>query len=208
MKLKGLFSTAIAILAGLITLVGLFVPIPPINTLAAVFLQWGSILAGIAILVGIISLFMTHLGKIRKRSRSSIYSIALLLFFLLTFFLAALPQRLPLETTLLNNIMVPVEISLMALLSVSLVYASARLLTNRTDLKSIIFIVIVLIVLLGTAPWPFIGSLPIIGDIIRPLIVQVLAAGGARGMLIGIALGTLMTGMRVLFGADRPYGGK
>jgi len=25
--------------------------------------------------------------------------------------------------------------------------------------------------------------------------------------LIGIALGTLLTGLRVLFGADRPYGG-
>ena len=31
--------------------------------------------------------------------------------------------------------------------------------------------------------------------------------GGARGLLIGIALGTLLTGLRVLFGVDRPYGG-
>ena len=34
------------------------------------------------------------------------------------------------------------------------------------------------------------------------------ASGGARGILIGVALGTLTTGLRILFGADRPYGGK
>jgi len=32
--------------------------------------------------------------------------------------------------------------------------------------------------------------------------------GGARGILIGVALGSLLTGLRVLFGFDRPYGGK
>jgi hypothetical protein len=42
---------------------------------------------------------------------------------------------------------------------------------------------------------------------VRPWITQVLALGGARGILIGVALGTLTTGLRVLFGADRPYGG-
>jgi hypothetical protein len=31
--------------------------------------------------------------------------------------------------------------------------------------------------------------------------------GGARGLLIGIALGALLTSLRVLFGIDRPYGG-
>jgi len=35
----------------------------------------------------------------------------------------------------------------------------------------------------------------------------VFAAGGARGILLGVALGTLTTGLRILFGADRPYGG-
>jgi hypothetical protein len=31
--------------------------------------------------------------------------------------------------------------------------------------------------------------------------------GGARGILIGVSLGILTTGLRVLFGTDRPYGG-
>ncbi len=203
MKLKGLFSTAIAVISGMIVLVGLFAPIALLPVISSLFLQWASILAGIAILIGIFSMFGTHLSKIRQRSKNSTYSFALLLFFLLTFFASALPQNTLLEGILLNNIMIPVEVSLMALLSVSLVYASARLLTHRTDLKSIIFIVTALVTLIGLTPWPVIGTLPIVSGL-----VQMLAAGGARGMLIGIALGTLLTGMRVIFGADRPYGGK
>jgi hypothetical protein len=31
--------------------------------------------------------------------------------------------------------------------------------------------------------------------------------GGARGLLLGISLGALLTGLRVIFGVDRPYGG-
>jgi hypothetical protein len=52
---------------------------------------------------------------------------------------------------------------------------------------------------------PF-GEITPLNDFIRPWIQQVLALGGARGILIGVALGTLTTGLRVLFGADRPYG--
>jgi hypothetical protein len=49
--------------------------------------------------------------------------------------------------------------------------------------------------------------MPVFGTLVHPWITQVIALGGARGILIGVALGTLTTGLRVLFGADRPYGG-
>jgi hypothetical protein len=38
--------------------------------------------------------------------------------------------------------------------------------------------------------------------------MNVFSTGGARGLLIGIALGVLLTGLRVIFGVDRPYGGQ
>jgi hypothetical protein len=52
-----------------------------------------------------------------------------------------------------------------------------------------------------------VGDIPILYDI-RMFISQRLASAGARGILIGVALGTLTTGLRILFGSDRPYGGK
>jgi hypothetical protein len=48
----------------------------------------------------------------------------------------------------------------------------------------------------------------VLGNMLYPWIAEVWALGGARGILIGVALGTLMTGLRVLFAIDRPYGGK
>ena len=56
-------------------------------------------------------------------------------------------------------------------------------------------------------PYPFF-ELPYVGSHIRPFIVSVFSTSGARGILLGVALGTLLTGLRVLIGADRPYGGK
>jgi len=45
------------------------------------------------------------------------------------------------------------------------------------------------------------GWLPIIKD----WILDVPALAGARGVLLGVALGTVATGLRVLLGIDRPY---
>jgi hypothetical protein len=64
-----------------------------------------------------------------------------------------------------------------------------------------------LLILLGTAPLPLLGNIPGLSDFVRPYLAQVIAVGGARGILLGVALGTLTTGLRILFGADRPYGG-
>jgi hypothetical protein len=108
---------------------------------------------------------------------------------------------------LLNGIIIPVEAALMGLLTVSLLYAAIRLLRRRADMMGIIFLLTAVILFLGSATLPF-GDIPVIGTLIRPWVSQILALGGARGILIGVALGTLTTGLRVLFGIDRPYGGQ
>ena len=104
-----------------------------------------------------------------------------------------------------NYIQVPIESSLMALLAVILAYASARMLSRRLNLFSIVFIVTALIVLLGTASLPFL-DLPVLSEF-RGWIERIPAVAGSRGILLGVALGTIATGLRVLMGADRPYGG-
>jgi hypothetical protein len=96
----------------------------------------------------------------------------------------------------------------MALLAVVLVYAAARLFRRRIDLFAVIFVISVLIVLIGSAPILGIEIPGLHGpDGVRSLLVQIPAVGGARGILLGVALGTIATGLRILMGADRPYGG-
>jgi hypothetical protein len=93
---------------------------------------------------------------------------------------------------------------LMGLLTISLLYAAIRLLRRRADIMGITFLITAAILILGSATLPF-GNIP--GIDMLSWATQLLALGGARGILIGVALGALTTGLRVLSGADRPYGG-
>lgn len=208
MKLKGLFSTAIAIATGLIVLVGYFVELPLLLNLRITILNWLIILAAVALFIGLFNLLAVHADKVRNKKKGGFYSLILIFFMLVTliFGLWLRPDH-PVLSMIFNAVQLPVETSLMAMLAVTLTYASIRLLRRRSNLISVIFLVTALLILLGSAPLPFIGSLPIVSDMIRPFIAQVLAAAGARGILIGVALGALTTGLRVLFGAERPYGG-
>jgi hypothetical protein len=203
---KRIFSAVNAVIAisvGTIVLLGYF--IPAINPFRFILLQWAVILAGFAVLVGVGNLFSVHLQKIREQRPGSVNSVILLVFMLITVVFSLVPGMEPFQKMMLDGIMIPVEISLMAVLAVTLLYASVRLLRVRADWASILFLVTTFIALFGLLP--YIGQWSIMRDMVRPVISGILATGGARGILIGVALGTLTTGLRILFGADRPYGG-
>jgi cytochrome bd-type quinol oxidase subunit 2 len=170
------------------------------------------ILAGFAVLVGIINLLIVHTGKVRQKQTGAIYSTILVVTLLITFLLGLLAHyNLPFIRSLYNgaflSIQLPIETSLMALLVVTLTYASIRLLRRQLNLFSIIFLITAFLILVGTAPWPFLGDVPILSTL-RAWIAQIPAGAGARGILLGVGLGTLTTGLRILFGSDRPYGGR
>ncbi len=206
-RIGAIANTIIAISAGVLVLLGTLLPIPALSGLRILLINWAVLLAGVAVLVGLANLFSVHLQKIRTRAPGALYSLLVLVFMLIALVLGLVPGLDPLQQVLLNGILVPVEVSLMAVLAVTLVAASIRLLRQRLELASIIFLGTALFILLGLAPWPFVGYLPIVSDL-RAYVTQVLATGGARGILIGVSLGILTTGLRILFGADRPFGGK
>jgi hypothetical protein len=199
-------ALVLAIVAGLIILIAYFVPaLAPIQ---AILLTWTIILAGVATLVGVFNLVLVHGNKVAGREKGAAYSGILLVCLFATFvFGLVLGPDHPGMRLLVNGVIVPVEATLMALLAVTLLYASIRLLRRRTDVMSVVFLGTAVVMLTASATLPF-GSIGVLNDFLRPWFQHVLAMGGARGILIGVALGTLTTGLRVLLGADRPYGGK
>lgn len=199
-------ALVLAILSGVIVLAGYFVP--ALAGIQTILLSWTIILAGTATVVGVFNLILVHGNKITKREKGSVYSALLLISLFATFlFGIGLGPDNPNMQMLFNAIIVPVESTLMALLAVTLLYAGIRLLRRRTDLMSIVFLLTAVLMLFASATLPF-GEISPLNNWVRPWVQQVLALGGTRGILIGVALGTLTTGLRVLFGADRPYGGK
>jgi hypothetical protein len=201
------FNTAIAISAAALVLLGYFLPIQPFGGIRIVLLEWAVILAGLAVLFGIGNLFYVHLQKVRERSKGYLYSLVLLVAFLSTIFVGILGLNTA-TYFVVDTIVIPAEISLMAVLAITLPYALVRMLRSRPSMLSILFFLVVFMIILVTAPWPVSGDMRLALDTIRAVLTQVLASGGARGILLGVALGTLTTGLRLLFGADRPYGGK
>jgi hypothetical protein len=210
-SLNAVVSTALAIASGLIVLAGYFFvqtsngQASLLTDLRLTLLNWAIILAGFAVFIGIFNLFQVHFKKIQKKQKGSFYSLLLILSLAVSFVFSLIkPIQMGIVFT---TVQLPVEASLMAMLAVTLTYASIRLLRRRLNLLSVIFLVTAVLILFATAPLPFLGTIPGLSDVFRPFVAQVLAAAGARGILLGVALGTLTTGIRILFGADRPYGG-
>ncbi|NOQ38849.1 MAG: hypothetical protein GQ562_00885 [Anaerolineales bacterium] len=211
-KLNAPVSTAIAIGVGIIVLAGYF--IPSITNIRFALLRTGLVLAAVALLVGIINLLTVHFKKMGADNENSGYSLILVIALLLTLvigiidmvqsYLLGHPNFL-MTNWIFTYIQLPIETSLLAVTAVSLTYAAASILRKRMDIFSITFFFVILLVLLGSFSIPP-TTLPFL-HVIRDWIVRVPALGGARGLLIGIALGTITTGIRILMGTDRPYGG-
>jgi hypothetical protein len=202
-----ILAAGIAIAFGLLVLLGYFIPVPILLEIRLVLVQWAIILAAVAVLVGVLNLLGVHWHKIRTRQKGTAYSILLIVSLFASAVLGIIvgTNNAALDF-FLEAIIIPGEAALMALLAVTLIYASARLLRRRVDIMTFIFLGVAIVILLAAAPLPF-GKIPILSDLILPWLTQVFAAAGSRGILIGVALGALTTGLRVLFGIDRPYGG-
>jgi hypothetical protein len=184
---------------GLSTLLGLlFVP-----SLAHTLLGWGTLLAAVALLFGVLNLFFIHAGRLFQ---GNLYSGVLVLSMLTVLILAVLDG---LELTqgaadlAFHWVQAPIEATLAALLAFFLLFAAARLLHRRPNRWSFIFFITLVIILISQSPLPeaaanWIGWL---GDILT----IVFAGAGMRGLLIGVALGAVTIATRILVGMERPY---
>ena len=194
---------------GVIVLLGYFFSGSALFSIRELFLKWGVILAAAAIFLGLFNLFTVHWNKVNDQSEGWPYS-AILIFFFLVMLVLGIIFGPDFEVLILffNYVQLPIEAALMALLAITLVVAGFRIVSQRRDVLSAIFVGTALLILLGNSPWLLGGDSGITRFIssFRAWVSQVWAVGGARGILLGVALGATATGLRVLFGADRPYG--
>jgi len=177
------------------------------------FLQGAIVWAAVAMFVGIFNLASVHIQKIRQNEQGGYYSFILLLALVITIGVGLFDitmthtlQELNFQRIgwLFNYIQFPIETSLMAVLAISLTLAAARLLAHRLNLLSVVLVAVVLLLLIGAVPMVA-AVAPILSNV-RNWILRVPTVAGARGILLGVALGTIATGIRILTGSDRPYG--
>jgi hypothetical protein len=199
-------SVALAISVGGIVLLGYFLEIELLQVLRQAFLQWAVVLSAVALLLGVVNLLAAHWRKATTSTKGAGYSMILIASMIITIVVVGLYRPTgEWSQWIFKYVQLPAESSLLALVAVVLVYASARLLSRKPDAFSLVFIVTALIILMGTATLPFL-EIPGLAEA-RAWIARLPAAAGARGILLGVALGALATGLRILIGSDRPYGG-
>ncbi|MBZ0292678.1 MAG: hypothetical protein K8L99_08980 [Anaerolineae bacterium] len=210
-------ATAIVIGFGLFTLVGLlvgenlgflsdFVRIGRVRESTDYLLQLVVVSIGVTVLIGIVNLFWVHLARIGRRAGGWGYSVVLILSTLAVLILTvlertgALQQDPPITRILLEQVQVSIESALAGLLLFALVYGAFRVLRQRVTFWGLLFTISILVVLVGALPL----GVTLLADLNR-LWLDLPVSAGARGILLGIALATVVTGLRILLGQDRSY---
>ena len=228
MKLR-LFNGVAAIVAvgaGLITLLGYFVQFGVLQDARLWLLSLVSLLAAWAVLAGALNLLIVHGRKFVSQSAGGFYSLFVLIGFVLVVGANLIGPYLGGgrgAASATNNWILTYLIStggaaLAGLIAFFLVFAGYRLLrrsptranTPPTPMMAA-FLVSGVLAMLAIAPWPEGAPNPqlVEGASLRDLLLTITrlpAVAGARGLLLGIALGVVATGLRLLMGLDRPYG--
>lgn len=220
--MKRAVPVAIAIIAGVVVLLIYFLPLQSsaLFTLRRWVFNWAALLATVALLVGVGNLLAKHANRLLDFGRGWLSSLMLLigllgmvLFYLPAFFVGLIRIAMPnseLLTTLgpgaaqfggavqflFTYVQTPIEAALGGLLAFVLLLGGVRLLAaKRHVLGGVAFIGVAVVLLVFIYIWPTGYA----------WLTEVAALGGARGLLIGMALGAAATGLRVIFGMDQPY---
>lgn len=205
MKLKQSIAVFTAVFFGLLTLVALLFNV---RGLSSVILGWVSFLAAIALILGVLNLLLVHLNRLIKEQ--NVYSGVLVLGVLGVFAAAVLDGLSGSNSvdTIFSWIQAPLEAALASLLAVFLLLAGVQLLKRQRTGWAILFSLTAVVMLLGQA---LLTSRLLPAGLRQPVnqvvefVQTVVVTAGLRGLLIGVALGTLLLSLRLLMGVERPY---
>lgn len=196
--------TAILISVGLCVLGGQLLefelaPEFTLRQLSHVFVDWASILFAFALLLGLLNLAQAHLRRIQQRHEDWSYSVILLVTMGIVL-LAGLSG--PTSTSLhwiFRHIITPLQATLLALMVFFIASAAWRMFRMRS-LGTLIMLVTAVIVLLGQMPLGERFGLEFTQ--LKQWVLDVPNLAGQRGILLGVALGTIVTGVRLLLGIN------
>jgi hypothetical protein len=217
--LKGIYPlvlTVVAVSTGIVTLLSLVIDNDVLTSLRAVFVEWTVIVIAFALLLGVFNVVRVHAQRIQSRTRAP-FSVLLVASFLIVFIPGVLsPERMPealrdwvgpngqVVDFAFRYVQRPLQASLFSLTAFFAFTAAWRVFRIR-NAASLVMLVAALVVLIGSIPLS-IGAGWALPAAVRTWAMSVPVRAGARGILLGISLGILVTGLRLLLGIERPYG--
>jgi len=205
----------IAIVVGFVYVIAFFVPHPPLNKFQDWGNDWIQIIAGFAIILGVLNLLKTSLEKVYKKSKGWGYSIIIILGFLVMI-VAGLSEGRSYQNPgtsffyLYFNIFVPLNATMFAILAFFVASASFRAFRARNKEATFLLLAAIFLMLGRTPLGDYLSSwLPTGWQLINisDWIMDFPQTAGQRAIMIGIALGIISTSLRVITGLERTFVG-
>lgn len=192
----------VATTTGLVCLAGYLLPNTLLSDYRDKLVEWAVMLAALALILGLLSVLKLHTRRVLSGEGGRLYSLVLIVAATISWVPALVGGPAgPLAQAMSDYVFTPLGASLAGLLVFTLTWSGIRLLQQRRSVFSVLFLVIVMVSLLGTTPLLGIERL----SDARDWLITVPGMAGFRGLLLGVALGTLITGVRVLLAAERPH---
>ncbi len=186
--------------------------------------NWSVILAGCALILGIMSALQHHYMKVKLKKPGHGYSVITLVCFALMFCVGMWPRPLPgfsaaqthdgsFYQWLFNNVFVPLDATMFSLLAFFIASAAFRAFRARS-FEATVLLIAGCIVMLGRVP---VGESSLItfafnGDsynlsTVADWIMNVPNGAAQRGIMLGVFLSQVAISLRIIFGIERTYMG-
>jgi len=221
MKLiKKQIPLAIVFIFGVLTLASYYVPHKVSVDYMEMMNKWENIVSAFAFFLGLISLFYSHYHKISRKADGWGYSLFVYVGFLAMVIPAILchgrlmgdsgQTALGWAFSFIYNPLSATMFAVLAFYIVSTAYRSFRI----KSLQAFVLFVAAFLLILGKVPLGQIVWDSVLGwtgagvDQVIEWVMGVPAVAGKRGIMIGIAIGAIVTSFKIIFGIERQYMGK
>lgn len=214
-RLMGVMLVVITLSVGLIVLLSFALENQVLFLLRSVFVEWTVIVIAFAVLLGVINVVRVH-GQRIQQGHGVVFSVVLIVAFIAVFVPGimppdAVPDRLrtlvgptgSVVQFVYQYVQRPLQSTLFSLMAFFVATAAWRAFRIRSAASFTMFIAAVL-VLLGSISLAVGGGWSLLIEA-KDWILSVPVLAGARGILLGIVLGTIVAGLRLLMGVERPY---
>jgi hypothetical protein len=205
----------ITAVVGIVFVVQYFIPHTPFNRFQELFSDWFFIIAACAIWLGALNLLKLSIISIQKKRRDWQYAVIIVVSWF-TMAIAGILGGRDFQTPgtgftwLYDNIYTPLSATMFAILAFFVASASYRAFRAR-NIQATLLLVAGFLVMMGRVLFDdlLFGSIGEEG--IKPLseisdfIMNYPNLAGQRAIMIGIALGTVSTALRIILGIERSY---
>ncbi len=199
----------ITMVAGIFCLIGFFVPHPAIRSWYDDIQQWVIVIVGATYVLGVANLLRVNLRQVSQQARDWPFKVVLLIGIAATTIVGFSEGTHYLDPTskftwIYNTFYSAMTATMFSLLAFFIASAAFRAFRIRTT-EALLLAIAAFILMIGRVP---------IGNAIHPAIpaaadwlMEVPQNAAKRGILIGAALGVMATGIRLILGMERTYGG-